>query len=87
MELERLIKRQNYHRIIKFFHENPGSIDTARGVATWTNQDAKKVKAALKKLADLGLLIVHKVSSTTGYSYTRDKKTISKISKLLKRRG
>lgn len=84
MELENLLKKQIHRKILKFFHENPASVDTARGIATWTSQDIKKVKTALKKLSDLGLLVAHKVSSTTGYSYTRDKKKVSLINKLLK---
>lgn len=84
MELEKVLKKQSYRRILRFFHENPASIDTGRGIATWTNQDIKKARAALKKLASLELLVAHKVSSTTAYSYTRNKKIISKIGRLLK---
>ena len=84
MELEKVVKKKGLRKILKFFHENPASIDTARGVATWTNQDTKEVKRDLKKLASMELLVAHKVSSTIGYSYTRDKKLISKIGKLLK---
>ncbi len=83
MGLEKVLKKKGYRRILKFFHENPASIDTPRGVATWTGQDIKKVRIALKKLAKAGLLVAHKVSSTTGYSYTRDKKIISSVSKFL----
>jgi predicted transcriptional regulator len=84
MELRKLLKTQAYRKIIRFFHENPNSIDTARGVATWTSQDIRKVRSALKKLADHGLLVPHKVSSTIGYSYTRNKKSVKKIEGLLK---
>jgi predicted transcriptional regulator len=85
MEFDRLLKNRTYRSIIRFFHENPASIDTGRGIATWTNQDIKKVRAALKRLSKMGILIANKVSSTTGYSYTRDKKKISKISRVLKK--
>lgn len=84
MDLKKVLNRRVYRKILSFFHENPASIDTARGIATWTNQEIKKVRAALKKLASLGLLVAHKVSSTIAYSYTRDKKKISEIAKLLK---
>lgn len=85
MHLENVLKKEVYRKVLRFFHENPTSIDTARGVATWTNQDIKKVRGALKKLSNLGLLVAHKVSSTIGYSYTRDKKKISKIGRLLEK--
>ena len=84
MELKDILKRKSHRKVLKFFHENPASIDTARGVATWTNQDIKKVGSALTKLAELGLLVAHKASSTTGYSYTRNKKMISRIGRFLK---
>ncbi len=84
MELKRVLKNQAYRSILKFFNENPNSVDTPRGVATWTNQEIGKVRASLKKLSQLGLLIAHDSPSTTAYSYTEDAKTISKINKLLK---
>ncbi|MEE8359660.1 MAG: hypothetical protein V3S04_01890 [Candidatus Omnitrophota bacterium] len=84
MELSKLLKNPDYRKILRFFHENPNSIDTARGVATWTNIDKKKVTLILKKLSDHKLLIAHNVSSTTGYSYTRNKKNMKSIEGLLK---
>lgn len=82
MELKEFLKKQPYNMILRFFHENPGSIDTARGLAAWTNQDIKNVRAALKRLATDGFLTAHKASSTTAYSYTRNKKLISVVAKL-----
>lgn len=70
-------------KIIRFFHENPASIDTPRGISTWTAEDIKSVKSALQNLADLGLLIAHKGTTTTGYSYTQDKKMIERIARYL----
>ncbi len=85
MDLEKALKNKINQKIIKFFHENPASIDTPRGVSTWTNQDIKKVRIALKELADLRLLTAHKASSITGYCYTRNKKLTSKIDRMLKK--
>ena len=72
--------------IIKFFHENPASIDTPRGISTWVREDRAKVKKALEELVEMKILIAHRSTSTTGYSYTRNAKIISKIEKLLKKR-
>ena len=69
--------------IIKFFHENQQSIDTPRGVATWTGIDIKKVRKALDELAKSKILIATKVPSTTGYSYTQDPELIKEIAALL----
>jgi hypothetical protein len=73
-------------KIIKFFHENQASIDTPRGVSTWVREDRIKVKKALEELVGLKILTAHRTTSTTGYSYTRNAKLISKIEKLLKKR-
>ncbi|MFH1753433.1 MAG: hypothetical protein ABH875_04550 [Candidatus Omnitrophota bacterium] len=84
MEIDKLLKNLDHIKILRFFHENPNSIDTARGVATWTNVDIKNARSALKRLTTHGLLIAHKVSSTTAYSYTRNKNSIRKIGTFLK---
>ncbi len=73
-------------KIMKFFHENQASIDTPRGVSTWVREDRAKVKKALEELVGAKILVAHRSTSTTGYSYTRNTKIISKIEKLLKRR-
>lgn len=73
-------------KIIKFFHENQSSIDTPRGVSTWVREERPKVSKALEDLVKLKILSAHRATSTTGYSYTRDPKIISKIEKLLKKR-
>lgn len=73
-------------KITKFFHENQASIDTPRGVSTWVREDRNKVKEALEDLVGLRVLVAHRATSTTGYSYTRNAKIISKIEKFLKKR-
>lgn len=73
-------------KIIKFFHENQACIDTPRGVSTWVREERSKVQKALEDLVKLKLLTAHRATSTTGYSYTRDSKIISKIEKLFKKR-
>ena len=73
-------------KIVKFFHENQASIDTPRGVSTWVREDRAIVMKALEELVDMKILVAHRSTSTTGYSYTRNVKIISKIEKLLKKR-
>jgi len=73
-------------KIIKFFHENQASIDTPRGVSTWVREERPKVQKALEDLVGLKILVAHRSTSTTGYSYTRNPKIILKIEKLLKKR-
>ena len=83
MSLKKFFKSDLYRKIIIFFHQNPSSIDTPRGVATWINYDRPKVNKALKELAKHKILNIHKSATATGYSYTRDKKIIREIEKQL----
>ncbi|MCX5716606.1 MAG: HD domain-containing protein [Candidatus Omnitrophica bacterium] len=85
MDLNRLLKDRIQFKIISFFHENPISIDTPRGIATWTGETKQNVKKALSQLAKHKVLTAHKVSSTTGYSYTRDPKLIKGIDSILRK--
>jgi len=87
MEVSKILKDKIQRDIITFFHNNQASVDTPSGVATWIKAEKTKVKAALKKLAGLGILVEEKVSSTTGYSYTRDKKIIKELDKKLKEKA
>ena len=84
MELREFLKSKIHKKIIAFFHENPASLDTPRGIAAWTNEAHSKVETALKDLCSSGILDSHESTSTTAYSYTRDEKVISRIDKLLK---
>ena len=83
MDIDDAFQSEIHLKIIAFFHENQASIDTPRGVATWIREDRACVKRALEDLVAQGVLIAHRATSTTGYSYTRDRKLISKIGKLL----
>ena len=86
MDIDKIFRSDIHVKIISFFHENQASIDTPRGVATWIGADRAKAKAALEDLVKAKILVAHRTSSTTGYSYTSDGRLISKIGKLLKNR-
>lgn len=85
-DIDKALQSDLHLKITKFFHENQASIDTPRGVSTWVREDRNKVKQALEDLVKLKILIAHRATSTTGYSYTRNAKIISKIEKFLKKR-
>jgi hypothetical protein len=87
MNIEMSLGRGIRLKIVRFFHENQASIDTPRGVAAWIGEDRAKVKRALEELISMDILVAHRSTSTTGYSYTRDAKIISKIGKLLKKKS
>ena len=85
MDINKAVKSEIHLKVLRFFHENQASIDTPRGVATWVGEDRAKVKKALEDLVLLDILVAHRATSTTGYSYTRDAKIISSVEKLLKK--
>lgn len=84
MNLNKILKDPIKIKILTFFNENPHSIDTPRGVATWIGHPRGMAKRALEELAKSGILIPHKVPSTTGYAYTHNPTVIIKINKFLK---
>jgi len=86
MDIDKILRSDIHLKIVKFFHENQASIDTPRGVATWIGEERAKVKNALEDLVRARVLVAHRATSTTGYSYTSEEKLISKIEKLLKKK-
>jgi transcription initiation factor IIE alpha subunit len=84
VDIAKGFKTDIHIKIVSFFHENQASVDTPRGIATWTGYKKDDVKKALVDLVEIGILSAHPVSSTTGYSYTNDKNTIEAIDKKLK---
>ena len=85
MGINKAVKSEIHLKVLRFFHENQASIDTPRGVATWVGEDRAKVKKALEDLVSLDILVAHRATSTTGYSYTRDAKIISSVENFLKK--
>ena len=85
MGINKAVKSEIHLKVLRFFHENQASIDTPRGVATWVGEDRAKVKKALEDLVLLDILVAHRATSTTGYSYTRDAKIISSVENFLKK--
>ena len=81
-----LIRKSKTHRkIVQFFLENQGSIDTPRGIATWTNENLQNVRIALEDLVKNGILKAHRTSSTIGYSCAITEKKLSQIYSCIKK--
>jgi len=78
MELNKYLDSKVNRKIIKFYLENPSSIDTSRGIATWINEDINKTEKALEELAKAKILIRHGNDATSAYGYTTDTHIISK---------
>jgi hypothetical protein len=74
-------------KIMQFFSNSPASIDTLRGIMTWTGLTKKEAVKALEELVKEGVLTPHRTSSTVGYAYTPDKKMSKKIIKYFDKDG
>lgn len=83
MNIKKFLKSDIHKKIICFFDQNPSSIDTPSGVATWISYNVEEVSKALDELTGKKILNAHKSDAATAYSYTTDKKIISEIKKLL----
>jgi len=83
--IDDIFRSEIHCKIVAFFHENQASIDTPRGVATWVGEERSKVKLALEDLVKAKILVAHRATSTTGYSYTSDSKLITRIGRILKK--
>lgn len=85
-KLSATLKSKTHRKIMLFFAENQGSIDTPRGVAAWTNESLQKVRIALEDLVKVGLLKAHRTSSTIGYSSALTKKQLDQVLVRLKQK-
>lgn len=79
MNLRKFFNSELHKRIILFFQENPASLDSPRGIATWIGYSRQETKKALDELTEAGILNSISATSTSGYSFTKDKKIIKKL--------
>jgi predicted transcriptional regulator len=84
---DRFIFSGIHREIIVFFSQNPACIDTAQGIAVWINKDVSQVRKALTDLVKNNILIAHKVTSMTGYSFSQDEELKRTLKKGLSRYG
>ena len=79
LNAKQFLKSKIHKKILLFFVENEGSIDTARGLSVWTNQNIVIVTKALEELAAAGFLKAHRTSSTVGYSCVLNGKKLQNL--------
>lgn len=58
--------------VLKYFAENPGVVETARGFARKLNKDQRQISEALTSLARTGMVSNGKGAEEAGYSLTAD---------------
>jgi hypothetical protein len=84
MNLKKFYDSHLHKKIILFFIENPASVDSPRGIATWVGHSREEAKAALDELVEAGILDSIEAPSTAGYSFTKDEKRIRQIKDFFK---
>ena len=81
--LKKIVGNKLARDILAFFHMNQGSIDTVSGVAAWVREDKKKTEDVLDSLVKDGMLEKDSSGSTKGYCYTRNRKAMKIIKKII----
>ena len=77
--MNQILKSKTHRKILLFFAENEGSVDTPRGISTWINENIQTVRTALEDLVRLGILKAHRTSSTIGYSCALTQSELKKV--------
>jgi flagellar basal body P-ring protein FlgI len=85
VNLDRALESKINRKIIKFFLENPSSIDTSRGIATWINENIDKTEKGLRELAKVKILVPHGTGAAIAYGYTTNTHLASRIKTSLKK--
>ena len=83
MRFAKELKSRIHRKIMRFFAENQGSIDTPRGVSTWIGEGMGRVGVALEDLVRTGFLKAHRTPSTIGYSCLLSKKELGALASRL----
>ena len=84
LKLKPYLRSKTHRKLMLFFVENEGSVDTPRGLSAWTNENTKKVTIALEELVAAGFLKAHRTSSTVGYSCALSGKDLKSLAAALK---
>ncbi len=78
-----LLKNEVAKKILLFFYENPHSIDTPKGIATWISCDPNNVLKVLNTLVKEGILLIHRTASINAYSLTNKRDVTKEIDKYI----
>ena len=65
--------------LVRFFHENPNTTDTAENIARYAGRDPIAIEQELADLADSGVLFREEVGGLITYSLSDDKDMRGKI--------
>lgn len=69
--------------LIRFFHENPHTTDTAENIAWHARRDAETMRAELSELAAQGILVQDQRDGVTVYSLSQNRRVRDTISRFI----
>lgn len=70
--------------LLKFFHENPNTADTAENIARYVGRSATAVKAEAQQLVESGLMEMRLVDDLPIYTLTRNQETKQLVNQFLR---
>ena len=74
---------QLQRKILRFFHEQPHAVESARGISTWIGAEPKHVEEAVGDLLARKWLDLDETTAARGYSLTRDDKLLLQVQRAL----
>ncbi len=69
--------------LVRFFHDNPHTTDTADGIARYTGRDVRTVEPELKQLVNTGVLQSSAINDLTVYTLATDADTRKLINRFI----
>lgn len=69
--------------LVRFFHENPHTADTAENIALYTGRDAKVIESELLELTEAGVLLASSISGMTIYTLGTDNEIRELVNRFL----
>lgn len=69
--------------LVRFFHDNPHTTDTAEGIARYTGRDLRSVEPELRELVESGVLQITNLDDITVYTLATDAETRRLINKFI----
>jgi hypothetical protein len=59
--------------LVRFFHDNPYTVETAENIAHFVGRDVQAIQTELLELASAGVLIATQRNTVTTFSLTKEK--------------
>lgn len=84
MDYKKILSKEINSKIIKFFKNNPNSVETVDGIKGWLEVENRiTIQRALEKLSELGVLAKHESTGVNGYGLTQSEEVNEKINNYL----